>query len=107
MEGEDEEEKQAATEPRQQDKDDGGLDIAPAVSRPVHEPDNGAHHSRPLPLRSRRPTSNNSNPSSQPAHHSHSPTRCDQSALHLAVDRGQEAAVELLIAAARERGQVV
>ena len=104
MEDEDEEERKKR-KAKGQEKDDGGLDIAPAVSRPVHEPDNQpitadlCHFAAEGDLKQLQSllAAGTSLTFTNPQH---------QSALHLAVDRGNEAVVDLLLNTARERRQL-
>ena len=105
MEDEDEDQKRQRRA-KAADKDDGGLDIAPAVSRPVHEPDNGpiaadlCHFAAEADMKQLHSLLAANTPLTFT-----NPQR--QSALQLAVDRGNEAVVDLLLATARERGQLV
>ena len=90
---------------RGREKDDGGLDIGPAVSRPVHEADSGpitadlCHFAAEGDLKQMQSLLAAGTPLTftNPLH---------QSALHLAVDRGNEAVVDLLLNTARERDQL-
>ena len=104
MEDEDEEDKRKRREKGQQ-KDDGGLDIAPSLSRPVHEADSGpvtadlCHFAAEGDLKQLQALldAGTALTFANPLH---------QSALHLAVDRGNEAVVDALLHTARERGQL-
>ena len=104
MEDEDHEKRKERRAKGQAEKDDG-LDISPAVSRPVHEPDTApvtadlCHFAAEGDLAQLQALLDAGTPLTFT-------NALQQSALHLAVDRGNEAVVDLLLSAARQRGKL-